>query len=139
MNTKAIEKIRGFTLIELIMVFAVIGMLVAFAMPNYIEQNNKAEIAIIQKDILLVESYVGEKRILDPVLLDGFEDETINTLNYHKNQGVLYDNRGKVSDINGTEFKYIPESEINKIIPIESQGVFLANREGNVYFIDAQD
>lgn len=133
MNENTTRKIRAFTLIELMMVFSVIGLLVAFALPNYIEQNQKIEIGLIQKDILLVESYVGERRILDPGLLEEFEDVPISTVNAFKEVGDLYNRHGKVSSIRGATFKYIPISDIKDDIPLESKGAYFVDNDGNVY------
>lgn len=136
MKTNSKKHIQAFTLIELIATVTVIGVLVFMAMPNYLNQKRKADIGIIQKDIMFVESYLGEKKILDPESIESFEDTSIETLDSPIEKGNIYKSDGRVYSIEENTLKVIPKSLYNKNIPIESEGTFLTDVSANVYFIN---
>ncbi|NMA86823.1 MAG: type II secretion system protein [Tissierellia bacterium] len=51
---------KGFTLIELIVVMAIIGILVMLAMPKFMGYTEKAKLTKIQNDIKVAENKVEE-------------------------------------------------------------------------------
>lgn len=97
---------HGFTLLETMMVVAIIGILATIAVPNYMNQREKARITVAINDIKriadkLLESY-DENRIfpggLADVGLDGLKDPWGNPYEYwpikgDKNQKVRKDGR----------------------------------------------
>ena len=59
---------KAFTLIELIVVVAVVGILVLLGMPRFIGHKDKAELARIQHDVKVMEQEIGT------VLINGDDD-----------------------------------------------------------------
>lgn len=50
---------KGFTLIEIMIVVAIIGTLSAIALPNYLKYKNKARIAVAVSDIRIIEKQIA--------------------------------------------------------------------------------
>ena len=50
---------RGFTLIEIMIVIAIIGTLSAIALPNYLKYKNNARIAVAVSDIRMIEKQIA--------------------------------------------------------------------------------
>lgn len=50
---------RGFTLIEIMIVIAIIGCLSAIALPNYLKYKNNARIAVAVSDIRMIEKQIA--------------------------------------------------------------------------------
>jgi len=50
---------RGFTLIEIMIVIAIIGCLSAIALPNYLKYKNNARIAVAVTDIRMIEKQIA--------------------------------------------------------------------------------
>ena len=50
---------KGFTLIEIMIVIAIIGTLSAIALPNYLRYKNKARIAVAVTDIRMIEKQIA--------------------------------------------------------------------------------
>lgn len=55
--------IAGFTLIELLIVVAIIGILAAIAVPNFINAQIRAKLARVQADIDAIETALGQYRL----------------------------------------------------------------------------
>jgi general secretion pathway protein G len=69
-NSDRNKRIRGFTLIEIMIVVAIIGTLLAIAVPTYLKYINKARIVLAISDIRLIE----KKIIIYLIDTDGFPD-----------------------------------------------------------------
>lgn len=71
---------RGFSLLELIVVMAVIGILVAYAMPAYQDATTRAKEAVLKEDLVrlrdALEQYMTDKGLypasLDDLVTDGY-------------------------------------------------------------------
>ncbi|MBW1958813.1 MAG: prepilin-type N-terminal cleavage/methylation domain-containing protein, partial [Deltaproteobacteria bacterium] len=50
---------RGFTLIEIMIVVAIIGTLTAMAVPNYLKYREKGKIALALRDIRIIEKTIS--------------------------------------------------------------------------------
>ena len=101
-SQKPLENYHGFTLIELMIAIAILGVLVAIAAPNFISYRYKAQIAAAISEIKLIEkaisihvadgndlpdslSDIGKDQIIDPwgnpyryLRLDGGTDPGLN-------------------------------------------------------------
>jgi len=71
---------RGFSLLELIVVMAIIGILVAYALPAYQDATTRAKEAVLKEDLLkmrdALEQYLTDKGLypeaLDDLVADGY-------------------------------------------------------------------
>ena len=61
----------GFTLVELLVVIAVLGILTAIAVPTYLGQRAKAQDAGVRSDVRSVASQVSSLTTSDPAVLAG--------------------------------------------------------------------
>jgi general secretion pathway protein G len=68
------EKSQGFTLMEIFIVLAIIGILAAIAIPNYINYRNKGHIAHAISEINSIQKAIANYRIRDSELPDSLAD-----------------------------------------------------------------
>ena len=71
---KNMEKSQGFTLMELFIVLAIIGVLVAIAVPSYINYRNKGQIAHAISEINSIQKAIIDYRIRENELPDRLAD-----------------------------------------------------------------
>lgn len=74
------KKKQGFTLIELVIVIAIIGVLAAIAIPKYQQSKNKANIAAHKANVHMLESAATMKLadgIDEDITWDGTDDDSI--------------------------------------------------------------
>lgn len=127
---------RGFTFIELMVVMAIIGILLLFAVPNQLGKLERGRTVRIQNDVMLVESIIREKLVLDESILDPWENERLEELNSFKEQGILYDREGQVGEISELNTKRIPKDIVKEEMFSELEGTFFVTIEGEVYYMD---
>lgn len=68
------EKSQGFTLMEIFIVLAIIGVLAAIAVPNYITYRNKSQIARAISEINLIQKVIANYYIRNNELPDSLVD-----------------------------------------------------------------
>jgi general secretion pathway protein G len=75
---------RGFTLIEIIIVFALIGILVGLALPRYQHSRRRAQEAVLKEDIFqmrkLIDQYYSDKGKYPATLRTLVEENYLRTL-----------------------------------------------------------
>lgn len=125
---KFIKNKKAFTLIELIVVMAIIAVLVLLAAPKFIGQTDKAKAAQIQNDIRVAETKVMEWLTT--------EDDVVTNWDYDDEvpeDGALLDKQlqdnlgvgGPLENISG-----VIKDEINTNLT----GEFYSNKDGEVYY-----
>jgi general secretion pathway protein G len=73
-NRKNAEKSHGFTLIEIVIAIAIIGILAAIAAPNYIKYRYKGEIAHAISEINTIEKAIANYKIKEGQLPNSLSD-----------------------------------------------------------------
>ncbi len=133
---KKIIKNEGFSLIELVIVIAVLAILSAVAIPSFLNVRNNAKISAVKKSLvtILKECIAAESNLLrPPVFNDLATTDTANSYGDRKglNFGFTYDTeidsntpisgtescyrisaKSNTQDVNGTQVPILPHFEI---------------------------
>lgn len=144
---------KAFTLIELIVVMAILAVLVLLAAPQFLGYTNKAKVANIQNDIAVAElktsenliDYQWEEKVFDSWPTAG--DETyLKEIAGDETGGGLYGKGGKLDpydkdnpadldkEIPEGEYKIIPSAFLEKDVRTQLDGTFFANDNGDVFY-----
>lgn len=132
---------RGFTLIELIVVMAIIGILVMLAMPKFMGYTERAKLTKIQNDIKVAENKVEELLIKEDEEFYKWTSVDKSDLETARDEGKLYSRRGAVeadAEIDNGEYREITDNFIKKDISSKLKGKFYANSDGRVYYEDVK-
>lgn len=135
-----IDKLRNnkaFTLIELIVVIAILGILVLLATPKFLGYTEDARIAQIKNDIRVIGDFIEGDRINKNDYFNGWQTVNIESLNAYKGEGTLFDKRGKVNNSKefAGEYYKVPEKFKNSKL----KGDFIYSKKGEVYYNDEVD
>jgi general secretion pathway protein G len=108
LNRKPLENYHGFTLIEIIIAVAILGVLVAIAIPNFISYRYRAQVAAAISEIKLIEKaialHVADDNDLPDSLSDIGKDQIIDPwgnsyqylrLDYSSEEGSKTESKGK--------------------------------------------
>ena len=131
---KNLKDKKGFTIIELIVVVAILGILVLLAGPRLLGYVEKAELARIQHDVKVMEQEVGTMLMNNDDEFNKWENNS-KDLNQLIQEGKLFEKEGvakKIESINKT-YKVIPEKYKDNI-NTKLKGTFYANSGGKVYY-----
>ncbi|MCC5890935.1 MAG: leucine-rich repeat protein, partial [Alkalibacterium sp.] len=126
---------KGFTLIELIVVMAIIGILVLLAMPRFVGQTRQARLTQIIHDIVRAETKVDEYLVRHESL-DGWTSIVSSMeLNEWADDGELYNREGVVdSDVTSGDYNKLPQDFVKRTVNSALDGAFYSDQEGNVYY-----
>ena len=123
-NHHALNNYRGFTLIEIIIAIAIVGILAAIAIPSYINYRYKAQITVAVSEIKLIEksiiNYVIDGNDLPDSLSDLGKDQIIdpwgNPYQYLRLDG------GTAKGINGIRRRDKDANPVNSDYDLYSMG-----------------
>lgn len=119
---------KGFTIVELIVVIAVLAILVLLATPKFIGYTETAKITQIKNDIKAYEGFTTLSKLEEENITS--EWNVLLPRERDSLEGKVYDKRGEVSLPN--EILYIiPET---KDVKSNLEGTFLTNENNNVYY-----
>lgn len=127
---------KGFTLIELIVSIAVIGILIMLAFPKLLDYVDKAKMTQIKNDVKAAEDLLSEYSIKNNNFPDEWDDVSIDKLQSIASKSVLYDVRGHVKTIKNGEYKEIDKGYLIKGIKTRLGGKFYINENHKVYYED---
>ena len=124
---------KGFTIIELIVVIAILGILVLLAGPRLLGYVEKAELRRIQHDVKVMENKMAEVLTTD----DEFNKWENNSKDFNQliKENRLFEKEGIAEKVEPTDepYKVIPEKYKDKI-NTKLKGTFYANSGGKVYY-----
>lgn len=129
---------KGFTIIELIVVIAVLGILVLLAAPRFLNYVEEARIANIKHDIKVVEGVITEHLVLNDKLPEDWTDTSIDNLNKTASQNRLYEKQGLAKRVEDGEYKEINKTFLKDKMNTKLGGKFYSNEEGKVYYEDSK-
>lgn len=131
---------KAFTLIELIVVIAVLGILVLLAMPKFLGYTEKSKVTVIRHDVKVAENKMTESLMNGPEELLGWDDleDSKEYLSNLIDEGKLFDIHGvvKIDEDDELEldgFKIIPNYMLTAI-GTNLTGGFYSNTGGKVYY-----
>lgn len=130
---------RGFTLIELIVVMAILGILVLLAAPRLVGYTAHARETRIMNDIRVAEAKAEEALLVDGTLPDTWTPVTHTELAPFLATGTLYDVTGELAPtdslptIGGTYYR-IPNHIATTSIKSKLPGTFFATPTGAVFY-----
>lgn len=125
---------KGFTIIELIVVIAVLGVLVLLASGYFIGYAEKAKITQIKSDSKSYETFIGAERQKDENYHTNWNLVDPDDLRDKITEGVLYDKKGLVED-ESVISDDMPYYEIpDKLINTHLDGLFIYAEDGKVYY-----
>ena len=125
---------KAFTLIEVLVVVAVIGILSLLAIPRFIGQTQKADLVRIQHDVKAMEKEIGAKLINKDNEFNEWESNS-KYLNQLVQDKELFERQGIAEEVDSTDgtYKVIPKEYKDKI-NTKLKGTFYANSGGKVYY-----
>lgn len=125
---------KGFTLIELIVIIAVLGILVLLAAPKFIGYIERAKLVQIQNDSKAHESFIEAKTVENQNYYKNWPQISVEELKKEIEAGALYNKTGllnKQSEISENILYYeIPK----KLINTKLKGKFIYSEGGTVYY-----
>jgi prepilin-type N-terminal cleavage/methylation domain-containing protein len=88
-NSKNVNRIRGFTLVEIMIVVAIIALLAAIAVPGFLRARKRAQASRILNDLRLIDSAIDQYAI-ETNRSTGSAVAVTDWTNYLKKNSVLY-------------------------------------------------
>ena len=140
LQMKFMRKKSGFTLVELIVTMAIIGVLVLFAAPKFMDRAAEARRTNIVNDIAVAEIKVGEYLMAHDVFGSDWTPVVMAHMDKQKEDHLLYDREGFVDPTTGAirsgEYVLLPTTFVKEEVHSKLKGDFYANENGDVYYGD---
>lgn len=135
---KILKSIKGFTFIELLIVMSLIGGLTVMAAPNFIGQTDRAHMAGIRNDIMILESKVGELAVLNPTKVEGWPEPDGGQLERALAHERLYNRHGLIIVGEHTEqqlrLNQLPADFVEDELKTYLSGTFFSDDKGQIYY-----
>lgn len=118
---------KGFTIIELIVVIAILGILVLLAAPRFMGYTEKATLRNIQNDVKVAENIVQAE------LVSGDSKEFIGRyeLETTSSGDVIYNEKGLYKEALGGDLY-----DVSEVVNSKLDGSFLSDINGEVYYVE---
>lgn len=124
----------GFTLIELIVVMAVLAILILLAAPRFIGQTERARQTQIKNDLKVVDNAINEYLMTHHDLPDEWFQKV--GLDADVNAGKVYGLKGVVDVVEPNEYRIISPDFVADKARSNLSGEFIASDDGDTYYID---
>lgn len=131
-----LKKSKAFTLIELIVVIAVLGILVLLAAPKFLGYTSDAKLSQIKADVKTYETVLAAELVNNDEFAKDWTKIEGSKLQEHRDNGKIFDETGAIKPTYsfGGEYYSIPE-DLN-LIKTDLKGDFFLGEDGNVYYFD---
>ena len=127
---------RAFTLIELIVVIAVLGILVLLAAYKFLGHTQEARLAHVQNDVRAYESVIEIAMIEDESYIESKNWGTveIEEMEEYRDEGALFDREGAVENDYEFDDRHFEVEE--ELVNSKLKGLFIVNAGGKVYYYE---
>lgn len=125
---------KAFTIIELIVVIAILGILILLAMLSFGGQTRKAKVTLIRHDIKVAENAMEMYLIDNNEIPSNWRIINNGDLNKAKNENLLYNREGLTKIIKQEEHRIIGKDFIKEKIKTKLPGDFYVNQGGEVFY-----
>ena len=128
---------KGFTIIELLTVIAILGILVLLAAPRFLGYSEHARLAQIKNDIKVHETFIDSKLILDSKFTESWDEISKSDLESFKNENSIYDKRGLLKSnhqFDSEKYLIIPKKSKGVNVNTKLPGKFILDPDGDVYY-----
>ena len=130
---------KGFTMVELLTVVAILGILVLIAAPKFLGYNEKAHVAHIKADVKILESEIDAKSLGLPDLSKDWKTMNSTKMENLVKKGKVYDKKGKVTQDRYVNQKYLGVEYDELSFKSNLTGEFVFAEDEKVYYIDSFD
>ena len=130
---------KGFTMVELLTVVAILGILVLIAAPKFLGYNEKAHVAHIKADVKILESEIDAKSLDLPDLSKDWKTMNSTKMENLVKKGKVYDKKGKVTEDRYVNQKYLGVEYDELSFKSNLTGEFVFAEDEKVYYIDSFD
>ena len=131
---------KGFTIIELLTVIAILGILVLLAAPKFLGYTEQAKLSQIKNDIKSHETFIGSELVFDSKFTETWDEISKSDLESYKNENSIYDKRGLLKSnyqFNAEKYLIIPNKSKGVNINTNLPGKFILDSDGDVYYQDS--
>jgi prepilin-type N-terminal cleavage/methylation domain-containing protein len=126
MLTKLTTKRAGFTLVEIMIVVAIIALLAAIAVPGFLRARKRSQASRILNDLRLIDGAVDQYAI-ETGRSTGFVLDTADYTNYLKKNAILYNT---AKDVLGNDYgpqtvdtlPHVPQSSYDALSDVADLG-----------------
>ena len=128
---------KGFTIIELLTVIAILGILVLLAAPRFLGYSEQARLAQIKNDIKVHETFIDSKLVLDSKFTETWDEISKSDLESFKNENSIYNKRGLLKsnhEFNSEKYLIIPKKSKGVNVNTKLPGKFILDSDGDVYY-----
>ena len=133
-----IKKSKGFTMIEVLTVVAILGIIVLLAAPRFLSYIEVAKLAQIKNDVKAHENHIESKLAMHSDFVDDWDFISNQELEELRASTKLYDRTGLIEGADNVIFtqdnKIIPKKTINTKL----KGIFIFDSNGKVYYYDGK-
>jgi len=128
------KKNKGFTLIELVVVMAIIGVLVLLAMPKFMSYMQKAKTTNIKHDIAVTETALAATLVKDNKFPSIWRNISNDELKTFADANKIYDKQGLTTIVEDGYYTEINKDFLKTQLSTKLDGSFYANNDGTVYY-----
>lgn len=133
-----IKKSKGFTMIEVLTVIAILGIIVLLAAPRFLSYIETAKLAQIKNDVKAHENHIESKLVISSDYIDDWDFVSNQQMEELRTSTKLYDRTGLIDESTNVLFTQDNKIIPNKTINTKLKGIFIFDSNGKVYYYDGK-